>query len=234
MLPTEKASKLYYNNPTETLCYDDKCTGIKGANEYRHLYFVSDREIKEGDWFIWQDEGHDYPLIMQCNGFTDNTHIKVNSNNEFGYGDWNKDFIKCKIEATTDKDLRCSDNEFFQVPQIHKLFVEFFIKNEGKTKEVNIEMEINEFQGGFTTKTDEDNMVIISLIKEKSYTRAEVKSLFIKKLEGMMPKERAVKDFDKNWNQIQCIEFGQDTSSNLDRLVYLRAISELDEFLDEK
>src|ERR1035437_1002205 len=116
MLPTEKASKLYYNNPTETLCYDDKCTGIKGANEYRHLYFVSDREIKEGDWFTTSVDSskyhHNIP-IYQCKSRPKDKDQNFNwvNSGEFTFKPEN-----CKkIEATTNNSLvtnRKSETKF--------------------------------------------------------------------------------------------------------------------------
>lgn len=69
---------------------------IKFKGEY---YLLSNDEIKEGDWFYWKDSDGETEFIAQASGFTDDTHIQVKSNNEFGYGDWNKDYAR-KIIST--------------------------------------------------------------------------------------------------------------------------------------
>lgn len=233
MLPTEKASNLLKEEITGKLhLLQHKSKQDNTTLVPQHLYLVSDREIKEGDYYLLDNE------IVKCATDKNKEELKY-INDNFP-----------KIEATTDGSLSLNeggkvDIGCLSLPQIHPLFIQYFIKKEGNIKEVNVKIEIGSGEGNTVlevigntynrVKTNEDNTVIISLIKEekKSYTKEEVKSLFIKKLKGMMPKEKDVKDFDKSWDQYQCIEFGQATHSNLERLVYLRAISELDEFLDE-
>lgn len=62
-------------------------------------------EIKEGDWFLWKDEGTDSPHLFRCVGLTGEDHLQVkwsketgcywrDTLNESGYGDWNKAFAK--------------------------------------------------------------------------------------------------------------------------------------------
>lgn len=183
MLPTEiKATEgdiiLTPTHSQKLIVFEhQRCTEFN-----QHLYITSNEEIKEGDWFLWQDEGHDFPLIMQCNGFTNNTHIKVNSNNYWGYRDWNKDFIRGKIIASTDKSLIWSNgNKGGLVPWIPKSFILAFIKayNEGKPiTEVQVEYEVMD-SGGINSelepiriKTRPDNSIIIH--QSKLYTRDEV------------------------------------------------------------
>jgi len=134
MLHTDKRDNdlvLYVNKdlkPLELSLNNDKLQ----YHINQHLYFTSDEEIKKGDWFIFRD---DNTYLKQCNGFTDNTHIKVNSDNEFGYGDWNKVYCH-KIIRSTDKSL--------SLPEPSKEFLELYCKryNEGnKIEEVLIEYE---------------------------------------------------------------------------------------------
>src|ERR1035437_2877574 len=134
----------------------------------QHLYFVSDREIKEGDWYYHPD----FSEIFKA--YKDTMHNKA------------FELEKCKkIEAITDNSLLIHDNSENNkcfgtqlsgncshiVPQISKYFVEAFVIEQGDIKEVNIEMEIGSGKGdnvleiiGNTyrrVKTNEDNTVII-------------------------------------------------------------------------
>jgi len=53
----------------------------------------SDEEIKVGDWFYCSDRTN-YSYTFQCFGLTNDTHLKVKSDNEFGYGDWDISYSK--------------------------------------------------------------------------------------------------------------------------------------------
>lgn len=70
------------------------------------------------------------------------------------------------------------------------------------------------------------------------FTEQEVKDLLIKTLTELMPKEQEYNDdlFDgnnfKSNNITEAIEFGMKKASNLERLVYLRAISEVQDKID--
>lgn len=78
------------------------------SKKYFAKYLPIEGEIKEGDWFLWQDEGTVIPYLFKCIG-TDGVHLKVKWGievgsyrngidrgeiNEYGYGDWNKSFAK--------------------------------------------------------------------------------------------------------------------------------------------
>ena len=104
--------------------------------QWQNIYITSDEEIKEGDWFIFKD---DNAYLFQSIGNTDNTHIKVKSDNEFGYGDWNIDYCK-KIILTTDDQL-IKDG----VQDINDEFLEWFVKNPS-CEEVGVErVALNEY-----------------------------------------------------------------------------------------
>ncbi len=98
-----------------------------------HLYFVSDRKIKDGDYCI--------------NNSTDDFPSEVFK--------WSKDcrLICNKIEATTDTSLPLFKDltgrglhtiECGKIPQIHQSFVEVYFKAEGKINEVSIEIIIGQ------------------------------------------------------------------------------------------
>ena len=139
LLPTDnKPSRLYFNvNDKEfQICEIEKPSTILKPN--RHIYITSDKEIKDGDWFIFKD---DNTYLFQSIGNTDNTHIKVKSINEYEYGDWNKDYCK-KIILTTDQDL-IKDG----VQAIDDKFLEWFVKNPSY-EEVVVEKDAYEEMSG--------------------------------------------------------------------------------------
>jgi hypothetical protein len=67
---------------------------------------------------------------------------------------------------------------------------------------------------------------------EKQFSKQEVKAFVIDMLEKMMPKKQEFEDF-KSKDVTEAIEWGMIKKEQHERLVYLRAISEIDERLDE-
>lgn len=69
---------------------------------------------------------------------------------------------------------------------------------------------------------------------EKTFTESEVKDFTVQLLSRMMPRHTELKSMDaKLSDAMTLIEFGQDRANNLGRLVYLRAIEEIDLRLNE-
>lgn len=67
---------------------------------------------------------------------------------------------------------------------------------------------------------------------EKEFSRENVKEFVIQMLSRMMPKHYELEDFNEG-NLADAIHFGEKKMMNLERLVYLRAISEMDQRIDE-
>jgi len=178
MLPTEKASDLYYHNPTEVLRYKGHQSELEGIVNKQHLYLTSDEEIEEGDCIINQNTNS----IAKYTGH--------------GSMDWWK-----KIIATTDKSLRCADNEFFQVPQIPESFIKAYIEAQGNIKEVLVEYMkgvtiVDEKQwenNQLFIKTRNDNTVIIhrakSITKDEMYLNMQYYMEYCKLKEYVTPQE---------------------------------------------
>lgn len=193
MLPTkEKANSLWsYKNRK---LYSNEQNNPNDIDEtiYYNLYFLSDEEIKEGDyWYIWLDNNQ----ICQADGMiiTINNHIKNNH-------------IK-KIIATTDKSLKIqidgnrgnllSDVSFdIELPQPSQDFIKVFVGeyNKGNIIEwVDVEYEekgywINLESHSFAKKPEwiythdiikvnSKNEIIIRKIKD-SWNRNELQKLF--------------------------------------------------------
>lgn len=192
MLPTEKATRItkyqICRNKTgeeDRLSLHDRDTCYSGSVN-QHLYLISDREIKEGDYIILIDR---IEKIISIEGINIK-HTSVNEKRGFSYSLINHCL---KIEATTDnlkylqnhslKDNREDFNTVESIPNIPQSFIEAYIKSKGTIKEVQIEIdidEINELSSGNTpseylVKTREDNTVIIH--QSKTYTREEVTTL---------------------------------------------------------
>lgn len=151
----------------------------------KHLYIVSDNDIKEGDWF--ENGGYLYQAIRH--------YSKAPSDR--------------KIEATTNTSLLQYQGGSLskQLPQIPQSFIEAYIKAEGKITEVDVEIEefSREVLGIWRIKTRPDNTIIIH--QSKTYTRDEVidKTLsyfdyFMKDYarEGAIDPLRSIKWFEQN------------------------------------
>ena len=205
MLPTNKAKKVgditKLNGERGTLYI------VKEGKIHLHeictpqyLYFISKREIKEGDYGITSGG-----YIFKCNycnegdlGFIPlQDDVYCNTQSYF-------DYVSCsKVEATTDTSLN--------IPLIGTSFIEKFVEKQGKIEEVMIEMNQIEIKqsidryddniifvngNGVTSyrcedinhaqkiinlynkpKTRKDNTVIIHPIKEL-WTREEMRELF--------------------------------------------------------
>lgn len=116
-----------------------------------HLYFISNREIKEGDFGL-----HCLPEKE-----TNYTIVKCTKGNAVSIQEWWRN-----IEATTNPSLG--------LPIIPQSFVEKYVAEQGKIKEVMIEMDnldIVDF-----VKTRKDGTVIVHKVKD-SWTREEVSNL---------------------------------------------------------
>ena len=99
-----------------------------GPKEYQHLYFISNEEIKMGDWCICSDYRNSYQKLGKVShvgspGNFKNT-IQIGGNTDLHIGRENLTYCK-KIIATTDKSLG--------LPQPSKEFIEAYVKayNEG-------------------------------------------------------------------------------------------------------
>lgn len=68
---------------------------------------------------------------------------------------------------------------------------------------------------------------------EKTFTKSEVKEFVIDLLNRMMPNFREVESVSTKSDAMTLVEFGQNKAHNLDRLVYERAIKEIDLRLNE-
>lgn len=147
----------------------------------QHLYFLSDEEIKEGDWFLTDDrlniyENNGIPIweLHKCTSIT-NKWIKADNDDSIGYNpNWSK-----KINASTDKSLN--------LPEPSPSFIQKFIEewNKGnKITEVMVEYEklysyeaTDQFDEvgfcGIKPKIDKNNQITITKVKD-SWSKEEV------------------------------------------------------------
>lgn len=131
-----------------TLC-SDKSIYWNGLLEPMHLYLVSDRGIKERDWYICQ--------------------LKVLQSSHLNHTMWSMPIHK--IEATTDKSLG--------LPLIPQLFIEEYIEKQGKINEVLIQLpDMAEASVMLKNYGDIRYAEVIINIKEKRwYEREEVREI---------------------------------------------------------
>lgn len=107
MLKSYNKTKLYYNYPTEDLRFDDKCTGISGANEYYNLYVLSNDELKVGDFYFYKHLG-------------ESTILKVEENDSLEDLN-NPDVFSKKIIATTNFEIQ-------PIPRINNSSINKFLE----------------------------------------------------------------------------------------------------------
>jgi hypothetical protein len=182
MLPTDGASHLFIdiNKGRNTLIYRI-FGGVKPqeknkGNSPQHLYFLSDEEIKEGDWYIVGDRVLTAVIMPISSKYR-------------------------KIIATTDKSLGIMESVDFTdrdvkvvLPWIPESFVKHFVEANGGIDEVMVEYKrmyktergstfeardgecptFNHTKEWQELKTTEDNEVIIHLPEEKMYSKEEV------------------------------------------------------------
>lgn len=167
MLPTDKVDRkqhvLWTNKNGYLLHTHSSATNITP----QHLYFTSDKEIKEGEWAI-TTRGELFKATKE--------------NNNSIYGDK-------KIVATTNPELwrdglqdvgkaGYSVDDFVPtIPKIPLSFVKEYVEKQGNIKEVSLEYyryQEHNMPYRDSLKLDSQGCVIISPIEEKIYTRLEL------------------------------------------------------------
>lgn len=170
MLPTDKESSMYlFKNKLFKGCSN---LGIDSIP--KHLYILSDEEIKGGDWVIVDeilsqvkfkefDETLTYPKVLAS---TDSS-LKLKCSNCNGIGD---------VSPSMDQDVDCgicNGRGYKLLPSISGSFIKEFIKayNEGKkieTVELEIIDERHYLDDTLRPKLNPDGSVIASLKEENS------------------------------------------------------------------
>ena len=180
MLPTTKSQIHQYNDEWMVAGIGNTVSefNVHYNHEHypKHLYLVSDREIKEGEW-------NNIDKVIQK---TNKRQSEMTNKELFNYGIG-------KIEATTDSCLN--------LPLIPQSFIEEYVKAEGKINEVEIEME--PFYDELVICTNKNECIVVmplteeyvskvgvSITPEKTYTNAEVRALCHEAY------HRAIYDFD--------------------------------------
>lgn len=182
MLPTEKASRIKYipigeyeggNKYTTEPKLLFVSTPTEFGYEGRHLYFTTNEEIKEGEWFI---------DLLNNEIYQNTSDITIGS--------------KCrKIVATTDREiLYYSGNDIrgrqydaqYQYPRPSIAFLQKYVEMNGKIDEVLIEMgkicilvpSIDTPEGlyDYKIKIAFDNTITIKPVKD-SWNREEIKAV---------------------------------------------------------
>lgn len=186
MLPTDKAEncivksldKLWYFKGIFTQDY----LSSQNKKSY-HLYLISDREIKSGDYTISDNKVYKVLEIEESTGaLLCEGRMMLNPK------------YQKKVEATTDLNI-CYYIEYLSfgeaqdkyptgIGKIPEAFIRIYYESMGTIKSVNIELEKYDGTTSISSdwngkvKTRSDNTVIIS--QDKSYSKEEVIQLFIK------------------------------------------------------
>jgi hypothetical protein len=142
MLPTEKASRILLSKRDGEICFSSVETKEDSTFKPQHLYFLSDDEIKEGDWVYHKLLKSVFKIDLRE---VDEDYIKEAKN------------IK-KIIATTDESLRWNndndvqiiDNHHCKLPRPSNEFLKKFCEL-GSVDKVLVEYEKESYTDRFTT-----------------------------------------------------------------------------------
>ena len=168
MLPTEDESNLMIRLTDKGnkhlgnfLIYDDISKPKSALNKTQHLYITSDDEIKEGDWYLTDSNN-----VFNC----EHGEAEIDSCKANNYR---------KIIATTDPKLHT--NEIFEedmhmykktIPQVQQSFLKEYVTN--PNGEWEVEYELFSVHIGYKLKLNQDNIVNITSVKKKVYSKEEL------------------------------------------------------------
>jgi hypothetical protein len=192
LIDTDKESKILLN-PDNNILYTTTEPVGKGHHKLKHLYILSDDEIKEGDWFVWASNGEEENgwNLERCKKLSETDVLNTNYK------------IQKKIIATTDSSLKIYESETLAkasgfslksddilLPRLSGSFVEKYIElynNGNPIVDVMVEyyehiignmgsMDYPNFETELRLKLHSNNEVIISLIDEdeKKYSKKEI------------------------------------------------------------
>lgn len=150
----------------------------------QHLYFLSDEEIKDGNWFINLTSNSIFQYLN-----------KYGVKKGYKYANYTLDLSTCrKIIATTDKSLRTqvfrkdgspTSNYDFVLPQPSQSFIEKYVEeyNKGNViREVIVECELKNGKVGKSIPIREQDAIYdIKIAKDNTITIRKVKNSWTKK-----------------------------------------------------
>lgn len=186
MLPTNKKA-----NDSSCMALDTQLNKLLSAKEYlvthfnsndrfktQHLYFLSDEEIKVGDWFLTDDRfcdidnfGNPQWVLLHCDKIENGWIFSHERTGEGFNPDWSKTII-----ATTNKSL--------ELPEPSPEFIDKFIREYNKGNVIqNVMVEYDAYNRSTTWEYDEPEIIelkvdknnYITITREKeSWNREEV------------------------------------------------------------
>lgn len=175
MLPTENKQDnipLHLGVDGKLRCnYSNRYANVL-VEKAQHLYFTTDEEIKEGDWYI-----DDCNLIRQA----------VTSDKDY----WDRRPTYKKIVTSTDKSLG--------LPQPSQAFIQKYCEL-GGIDEVDIELKSSDLDYFFgDLKVDSHNTITIHSVKD-SWSREEMFQLMDNYQNYLIETDRTVKSFEEWFN----------------------------------
>ena len=183
ILPTPNLSRLGFDSVKNLHFVNDF------IDDYQHIYITNDKEIKEGDWYLY------------CNQI--NKRIRKNPKAEYPYPSYQK------IILTTDQDL-IKDG----VQDIDDEFLEWFVKNPS-CEFVKVEVDLSKHNGEFQTKygykiiimkqeqSTKDRILSETLDEVKQWVRDRA-DLLVNKQETLEEAAKRIYPSDGYFDEIYC------------------------------
>lgn len=167
MLPTKDGSKIgKVKQPINHLIYNKDYINSELV-ENQHLHFLSNEEIKEGDWLLADGYNNMHPK-----------HLGIAKADKEQLRAILQGFTAKKIIATTDESLNLPrpSNEFLkkycELGGIDEVVVEYVEEYDWSLGDIAIDYPI-----GYKLKVAPDNTISIKSIQQKIYTQKEVDDL---------------------------------------------------------
>jgi hypothetical protein len=194
MLPVNEKASIILSETDKKLKLNGRDSFFAG--HYQHLYFLSDEEIKEGDWFYDSCFGVNNGIYKHLKGFINKTSKK--------------------IIATTDNLLVPSIVEprlGMYLPQPSESFIEKYIEkyNKGEQiKEVMVEYEGSKFIKGKLTNWNKDGEVepFLHTLEYKIKVNPKDNTITIKPIKDSWNREEVIEFAEKFYNRF---DFGFST-----------------------
>lgn len=170
IIPANEATNILLTGRNE-LIYITKDFGfVNSIDRFQHLYFLSDEEIKEGDWCLLDKNvglstGYEVKQCLEVDSINGEHTFAEDDGSLFTTG-------RCsKIVATTDEGLGYGDNvgAFYQLPRPSNEFIKKYCELGGIDKVLveYIDTGDKDFSKRYRLKIAPDNTITIKPIRQK-------------------------------------------------------------------
>lgn len=215
LLPTEKKTGIFCDNNDKL--YFSLVNKIRDYAQGKHLYIISDDEIKEGDWCIYLGLSMTYFKVIDIDG----DRLYYNSREYF-----NKNICK-KIIATTDTSLG--------LPQPSQQFIEKYIEEYNKGNIItDVLVEYEEYT---CPRCKGERTEIVAILGERPCLKCKGDGILSKNIKlKINPKDNTItiKKIKDSYSKIEVIELFKKHNIDICKKYHISYIQEFtDKWIEE-